>query len=145
MVFSYASCRYKFNTVNRGLYSGPVAHHVLIQGQWIAVSLILGMKHFVPFSRDSDQKAEICALVRFCNYRQRIMLMFLSISGSPAVKLHGCSFLGQILQRIIILFLCQQTDKFVQHLYCEGSMFVNLNLMISALFTAWSSDRVWFL
>jgi len=67
MTFSNASCRYMLNTAKTCLYSAPVAHCILIQGPQSAVSLALGMKRFVPFSRDSDQEADICVLVRFRN------------------------------------------------------------------------------
>ena len=55
-----------------------------------------------------------------------------STSGPPAIKLHGRGFLGCIFQRIIILFLCQQTGLSSINAGEKG-IFFNLDLMVSAL------------
>lgn len=64
--------------------------------------------------------------------RDNELCMFFSTSGPPAIKLHGCGFLGCILQRVIILLFCQQTG--LSDIYNEEKeMLFNVDLMISAL------------
>lgn len=68
----------------------------------------------------------------FASRDNDLCIFFFSTSGPPVTKLHGCSFLACILQRIIVLFLCQQTG--LSSIYTgEEGMFFNLDLMVSVL------------